>query len=348
KNRARVHFHQGTTETITDVMLLDREKLPPGEAAFAQLRLQEPILVLPGDRFILRQFSPVITIGGGVVLDALAPRHRRNDAGTIPLLKVLTRGDRGEMLAAIAQADPRGMDLLTLIARTGWLESEVRETARKLAVEGRIRILSEQPLVIASSEAFLECVQRVQKEIDQFHSANPLVPGISKEELRGRAAGTARVELFRSALDELILSKQAATAGELVQRACREIALLDDEIRAKEQIAREFERAGLSVPPIQEVLAKLPVESKRAQKLLQLLLREKVLLKVTDDLIFHRTAVAHLKGLLATYKKQRGERLPIAAFKELTGITRKYAIPLLEFLDRERVTRRVGDERVIL
>src|SRR2546422_11421153 len=110
----------------------------------------------------------------------------------------------------------------------------------------------------------------------------------------------------------------------------------------------EFSRAGLAVPGLKEVLAKLPVEGRRAQKLLQILLREQVLVKVTEDLVFHRAAIARLRGLLADYKQKKGERLPIAAFKELTGITRKYAIPLLEHLDRERLTRRVGDERIIL
>ncbi len=105
---------------------------------------------------------------------------------------------------------------------------------------------------------------------------------------------------------------------------------------------------ALAVPPVKEVLAKLSVEERRAQKILQLLLREQVLVKVAEDLLFHRAAIAQLRELLSGYKKQKGERLPIAAFKELTGISRKYAIPLLEYLDRERVTRRVGDERVIL
>jgi selenocysteine-specific elongation factor len=133
-----------------------------------------------------------------------------------------------------------------------------------------------------------------------------------------------------------------------VQRAGREIALSDEEARAKELIEREFERSGLTVPSFVAVLEKLPVESRRAQKILQILLREKVLIKVADDLVFHRAAVAGLRETLAKYRKEHGERLPIPAFKELTGITRKYAIPLLEYLDREHVTRRVGDERVIL
>ncbi len=133
-----------------------------------------------------------------------------------------------------------------------------------------------------------------------------------------------------------------------MQRAGREIALSSDEAKAKELIEKEFERAGLTVPSFAAVLENLPVEPARAQKILQILLREKVLIKVTGELVFHRTAVARLRELLAKYRKERGDKLPIPVFKEITGITRKYAIPLLEYLDRERVTRRVGDERVIL
>ena len=150
------------------------------------------------------------------------------------------------------------------------------------------------------------------------------------------------------ALDDLVKAGIVTVSGDLVQRAGREIALSAEEAKAKELIEKEFERAGLTVPSFAAVLEKLPVESKRAQKILQILLREKVLIKVTDELIFHRAAVAQLREMLVKYRKERGNKLPIPVFKELTGITRKYAIPLLEYLDRERVTRRVGDERVIL
>jgi selenocysteine-specific elongation factor len=348
KHRARVHFHQGTAETVAEVFLLSGEHLPPGGSALAQLRLAEPVLVLPGDRFILRQFSPVITIGGGIVLDALAPRHRRADARAIAFLETLERGSREAILEALADSAPGGLDLAQVVARTAWLESEVQEAAATLAASRRLRILSEQPWVVASAGHLADCVRRLREEIDGFHAAHPLLPGISKEELRGRAADGVRPELFRVALDDLIAAKQAEAVGDIVRRAGREITLQPEEARAKEQIAGEFERAGLAVPHVAEVLAKLPVERKRAEKLLQILLREKVLVKVAEDLVFHRSAVERLRELLVGYKRERGERLPIAAFKQLTGASRKYAIPLLEFLDRERVTRRVGDERVIL
>jgi selenocysteine-specific elongation factor len=133
-----------------------------------------------------------------------------------------------------------------------------------------------------------------------------------------------------------------------VRKAGAEIALLPEETRAKEQIEKAFLSAGLAVPTVKEVLAKLTIEARRAEKLLQILLREKHLVRVTQDLIFHRDALAGLRERLSGYKKVKGERISVPVFKELAGITRKYAIPLLEYLDRERVTRRAGDERVIL
>jgi len=137
-------------------------------------------------------------------------------------------------------------------------------------------------------------------------------------------------------------------AGERVKRAGREVTLSGEEQRAKQAIEAAFREAGLRVPAVREVLAKSGVEAKRAQKIVLLLLREGALAKVTEDLLFHREALGALAEILRGYKREKGERISVPAFKELTGVTRKYAIPLLEYLDRQRMTRRVGDERVIL
>jgi len=347
RSHARVHFHQGTAEAIAEIILLDGKELAPGASAFAQLKLENPVLLLPADRFILRQFSPVETIGGGVVLDARAARHRRNDPGIVQFLETLERGNHEEILAALVAGSLHVLSLAQIVARTGWTESEVRQAAAKPMDAKRLRVVSAQPWTIASAKTVADCAALLRKIIEDFHRANPLLPGIPKQELRGRA-GKISAEIFLTALDDLAKANVVAVTGDLVQRAGREIALSDEEARAKELIEKEFERSGLTVPSFVAVLEKLPVESGRAQKILQILLREKVLIKVAEDLVFHRAAVARLRETLARYRKERGERLPIPAFKELTGITRKYAIPLLEYLDREHVTRRVGDERVIL
>jgi len=348
KNRARGHFHQGTAEAIAEVTLLnDASELAAGGSAFAQLRLDKPLLLLPGDRFILRRFSPVVTIGGGTVLDARAPRHKRKDAAVAPFLGVLEHGKREEILGALLDAAPRGTTLAEIVARTGWIESQTRAAAEKLAAAKRARILAGTPIVVAPAEVFTVCAAAIRKAVETFHRANPLLPGIPKQELRARA-GRARVEIFDAALGDLVTARALVVTGDLVGQAGREIALSAEESRAKELIEREFESAGLTVPAFASVLAKLPVDAPRAQKILQILLREKVLVKISADLVFHRSTLLRLREMLAKYRKERGARLPITVFKELTGVTRKYAIPLLEHLDREQVTRRAGDERVIL
>src|SRR6266513_1561277 len=309
KQGARVHFHSGTAETIAEVFLHGDQELPPGGTALANLKLQDEVLVLAGDRFIVRQFSPVVTIGGGAVLDPLARRPMLRDSGRAAFLRTLERQNGEETLAAMT-----ARALLGLVA--GKLLEEVR----------------------------MKIVEKVAK----FQKENPLLPGIAREDLRASLGKRVRNETFRAALEELVAEKKLDAQGELVKKAGSEIALLPEEARAKEQLEAAFASASLAVPAVTEVLAKLAVEAQRAEKLLQILLREKNLVRVSADLVFHRQALAQLREQLAAYKKARGDRISVPAFKELTGITRKYAIPLLEYLDREHVTRRVGDERVIL
>ena len=192
------------------------------------------------------------------------------------------------------------------------------------------------------------CANRLGNEVERFHRANPLLEAISKEDLRTRCASALRPEIFRAALEDAVTAGKLAVAGDLVKRAGRSIDLQPKEARAKEQIEREFARAGLSTPGVEQVLASVPVELAQAQKLFELLVRERVLLKIGSDVVLHRDAVQRLTKLLADYKKRRGERLAVADFKELAGVSRKFAIPLLEYLDRSGLTRRVGDYRVIL
>ena len=347
KNHTRVHFHQGTAETIAQIAVLEQASLGSGESALAQLRLADPVFLFPGDRFILRQFSPVITIGGGVVIDAHAPRHRRRDSSVSNFLERIERGTKEQVLAAIIEGAQCPLSLDQIMGRTGWVETEVRATVDSPANQTRVRILSDHPLLVASTQAMADSSRRVQKAVEDFHRANPLLPGIPRQDLRGRV-GDPDARVFEFVLEDLTQAGAITISGDLVQRAGREITLSLEEAKAKSLIEGEFQRAGLAVPSFAAVLEKLPVEARRAQKILQILLREKVLIKVTEDLVFHRAAVAQLRELVATYKQQKGQRIAVPAFKDLTGVTRKYAIPLLEYLDREHVTRRVGDERVIL
>jgi selenocysteine-specific elongation factor len=174
------------------------------------------------------------------------------------------------------------------------------------------------------------------------------LPGISREELKASLGRRVRPETFSAALQMLVDQNKLAVQGEFVKKAGAEITLTPAETGAKDQIVKAFAKAGLAVPSVKEVLAQLKIDTVRAEKLLQILIREKVLVRVSAELIYHKEALDSLGGLLAQYKKSKGDKIGVPAFKELTGVTRKYAIPLLEHLDRQRVTRRAGDERVIL
>jgi selenocysteine-specific elongation factor len=181
--------------------------------------------------------------------------------------------------------------------------------------------------------------------VDQFHKANPLVAGIGREQLRETIA--LPEEVFRGVLESLVRDKKLQVSGEVVQAFGKGVVLRDEEAEAKAQIEQAFAKSGLKVPLLKDVLAALPVDKVRAQKIVTLLLRDRVLVKLGDELVFHRDALAGLKQQVAA-QKSKTSKLNVGSFKDLFGITRKHAIPLLEYLDRERVTRRMGDERVIL
>jgi selenocysteine-specific elongation factor len=215
-------------------------------------------------------------------------------------------------------------------------------------------MLGQPPELFVHEEHFRELAKSVIEQLEKFHAENPLVAGLPKEDLRSRTGtrsspqpGAPSNLLFNALLQALAAQGRIDVQGETVRLAGRKIQLTPEEQAAKDQISVAFEKRGLAVPSPPEVLAKLHIDRLRAEKLLQILLRENVLCKVTEDLIFHRSALRQLKDLLVRRKAQ-SNRINVTLFKEITGLSRKYAIPLLEYLDRERVTRREGDERIIL
>jgi selenocysteine-specific elongation factor len=178
-----------------------------------------------------------------------------------------------------------------------------------------------------------------------FHQENPLVAGMGKEELRERVRASG--EIFAAALEAVVREKKLDLAGEIVRLPGRGVVMKDEESESKKIIEAAFASAGLKVPALKDVLAGLKVDRGRAHKIVTLLLRDKVLVKISEEMVFHREALAALRLLLSS-EKTKSAKIDVARFKDLAGVSRKYAIPLLEYLDREHVTRRVGDERVIL
>lgn len=342
KDRARVHLHAFASETIAEVSLHEGREIKPGTSGFARLKTVDPVLLLPGDRAILRQFSPVVTIGGAVVVDSF-PKRRQKKEALLSFLNTLAQGGRQEMLLARIQRHAHeGLSLADAVRETGIRKTVLQPLAAALLQQKAIVQAGEQ---MVGAEAFASARQKTVSALDAFHKANPLVAGISKEELREKLG--LRSDVMEALLALLVREKKAEVTGEQVRLAGRGVQLKDDEAKAKATIEQAFSSAGLKVPAMYEVLAKLPVDKTRAQKLVTLLLRDHVLIKLTDELVFHHTALESLRSILSEYKTT-SQKMDVAKFKDLTGVSRKYAIPLLEYLDRERVTRRVGDERIIL
>jgi selenocysteine-specific elongation factor len=343
RDRARVHFHVFTAETVAEVSLLGAKQLEPGQSGLARLKLEEPLLLLPGDRFIVRQFSPLITIGGGRVLDAAELPRRAKAAERMAFLqKVATASAQEALMARVARRGADGLSVADAVAETGWLPARVQQIADDLVTA---RALVRLEGLLLSFTALESLTAQMTLKVGQFHKANPLVAGMSKEELR-ESMGL-RPEVFRGALETLVRANKLEVSGEVVRAAGKGVVLRDEEAESKEQIEQAFAKAGLTVPLLKDVLTSLPVDKVRAQKIVTLLLRDRVLVKLADDLVFHRDTLEALRKQIVA-QKTKTPKLNVGNFKDLFGVTRKYAIPLLEYLDRERVTRRVGDERVIL
>jgi selenocysteine-specific elongation factor len=337
---ARVHLHAYAMETIAEVRLHGSKLLKAGEESYARARLAKPALLVPHDRFIIRQFSPMVTIGGGVVLDATPGR------GVPPAsdLEVLAGTNRQAILRyRVWRYYHDGAWLNDLVSDTGWTKSAI-ESALAPAIEAREVFRIGDLFLISAAWTILR--GQVLGIVEAFHRENPLVPGINREELQDRSDASANV-IFDAILRTLVREKKIEVSGDLVHLYGRGVVMKDDEAESRRTIENAFASSGLKAPALKEVLAGLKIDKVRAQKIVTLLLRDKILVKVSDDLVFHESALGRLRQLLQA-QKAKSPRIDVGGFKDITGVSRKYAIPLLEYLDRERVTKRVGDERMIL
>jgi selenocysteine-specific elongation factor len=344
KDGARVHFHAYTTESVAEVRLYrskadPAKQIQPGSESFVRLRFPEPLLLLPDDHFIVRQFSPVLTIGGGLVLDASPPVRKRSAENAVAFLTTMRRGNQQEILAA--RVLRRGIAGLRLDEIPGEMNLRREEIANLAIKAGLINFNS----VLLAPDALARAKSDVLQTLKKFHDSNPLVAGMSKEELRDRVK--LGVDVSSGVLQKLVDEKKLEVAGELVRLPGRGVVMRDDEAESKKVIESAFAAAGLKVPSLKEVLAGLKVDKIRAQKIVTLLLRDKVLIKISEELVFHQSVLSDLRGKIMALKAT-APKIDVARFKDMTGVSRKYAIPLLEYLDREHVTRRVGDERIIL
>ena len=371
--RARVRLHHGTAEVMARIVVLqsgfrapgsggepgpgnhepgtgssERVSIQPGESAIAQLRLEEPISAIPGDRFIIRSYSPQVTIGGGMIIDALPEKHRIRDSTARARLEQLESADLVDRLAVFVEmAGGRGAGEAELAARTGATDHQITAATGELIKNGRLLEVSAAPRVLISIDSYGALAARVTEMLAEHHRREPLSLGVSREEVRDRVFGQLRPEIFRAVIARLGQEGKVSADRDALRLAAHRPELTDSDESAKKSLEAAFKAAGLQAGTLDETAAATGIKIEIARKLYNLLAAERRLIRI-GDFVFHVESIDDLK-IRVQARKMVNPRIDVALFKEITGgLTRKYAIPLLEYLDRERITRRVGNEREIL
>lgn len=351
RSRQRVRVHLGAAEVLARVRVLEEGgEIKPGKSGLVQLRTEAPVVGVLGDRFIIRAYSPQLTIGGGRILDPFALKHRARDlAGARTTLQALSKGDRPTQLALFAAGAGRsGLSRGEMAARTAWREDVIESAARQALAAGAI-VDAEGRLL--GRESFAELKRQVSEAVTAHHQREPLSRGLARETLRERFFAHSPPEVFRVVIAELEKDEALISEKDIVRRREHTRALSAEDTRLRDGLEKIYREAALAAPSLGEALERAGVgaASQHARKVLQLLIDTGALVKVHGEMFFHRGALDDLIGKLRDYATKHSDRaIDVGAFKDLAGISRKYAIPLLEYLDRQRVTRREGDRRIVL
>ena len=381
KHGARVRFHQGTAEILGRVGVIgplddrspalrepqgtpsdsrknesrgERLALQPSDRGFVRLRLEAPAVLARGDRYILRAYSPPVTIAGGLILDPAPPRSAIRTTAALervarlafdPAAGDLTTAQERAVLVMLDDRGAAGLAMTALTSRAGIDPADAVARAEAL-VQAKQAVRAGDVLIAANVYARLE--DAIVAALTDHHKRQPLSEGIPREELRDQLFARGNAAVFDRALERLAASKVIAVRDRVALAAHR-LELTPEEERARAAIERAFREGGLTPPDAIGLAATAGVPAAVVERMVKLLQRQKVLVKV-DVLLFHDEALKQLKAEVGALKTAAGAaaRIDVAMFKERFGVTRKFAIPLLEYLDRERVTRRMGDTRVVL
>jgi len=347
KSLVKVRFHHGTSEVLARVALLGRDTLPPGESGFAQLRLDSPVFSFHDDPFIIRQFSPAVTIGGGKVLNPHPDKHRSTDRTIGEILRNLESGSAARLIRTlVVSRREQVLDLRELNSCLGWSEERLLEECRRLAEAGRILLIPAPVPILTTPELEEKLKQDSLAHIRNFHATHPLLKGISKEELRKRVFDGLPIEVFRHCLDGMENARQISQQEEILTRYGHEVQLSAEAEGLRRKIEELFRSAGFQPPLVSELPALLNGDEQEIRKLFFWMLKEKIIVKISDEFAYHRDSLTAIKSGLRS-RFSTGEPFGVGEFKEIFGLTRKHAIPLLEYLDRERFTRRTGNDRVL-
>ncbi len=347
KNLENLLCYLGTSEVLAKLVLIMRQELGTKERDMAQLILNQPVVCWRGDRFILRRPGTNETVAGGKVLNPISQPRRRTKPWEKKELELLASEDLKEISK-------------NYLHKTGWQGLSIEEFSLRLSLFGKdlsnlLSQLEKETLILKEGdtgilflkEKLWELKKSIYERLVKFHQANPLAPGLNKEFLRGRLTKEPHPLLLEKALEELVEENKIARDRELYYLPHFRGQGLAEVENLKRELELIFLKEGLCPRDVEEILLDFKNKYPLAKEVLNLLLREGKLVSLTEKLVFHREILEKVKEKVFAYFRQNKE-LTIANFRELVGkeVSRKYLIPLLEYLDKEKITLRIGDKRV--
>ncbi|HPB70009.1 MAG: selenocysteine-specific translation elongation factor [Syntrophales bacterium] len=347
KNRALVRFHAGTSELMARIILRDRDELKPGEAAAAQLFLEAPACCVAGDRFVLRSYSPVTTVGGGVVLDPLPKKHRRRDPEVASALTVLAEGDGAARTAVILErSGARGAAPGELCVRTGMPVRRLQKILDGLFAAHRAVLVDRDEMRAVAAGVYQDLQNRIVADLTDYHARHALKEGLSREELRTALGRAVTPKLFQMVLRDLEKAGRIVADREHVRLPGHQVQLGGELAALRQEMGDLYRDAGLAPPTLREIRERFADRVRPAESVLKVMLQEGELVKVSEDLYYHGDNLAALRERYRVLLIRDGKATPVE-FKELTGLTRKFIIPLMEYFDLTKLTIRSGDQRLL-
>ena len=347
KYRARVRFHCGTSEIMAYLLLVGREEMKSGETVFAQLLLDEPVAVMAGDSFVIRSYSPVTTIGGGIILDPHPPRHKRFQEELLPDFAALAGDNPAEKVRVILKREGlRGSTFHELIIRTGIARKTLHKILEQMFSVREALLLDKQEMRVLSHAVYAELLGRVEATLERYHLHHPLRAGISREELKMLLSLNENYKVFAMAIRDLEKHGKVIIEQENVRLATYHVNMGEDLAILRQEIEDMYVNAGLTPPTMKEVMERYPEQKKKIESVLDVLLREGVLVRVGEGFTFFSGAIAKLREDYKNLLLLQKQATP-ASFKDLTGLSRKYIIPLMEYFDMSKLTIRSGDVRML-
>jgi selenocysteine-specific elongation factor len=346
KHRAKVRFHTGTAEHLGTVILLDREELPAGESAFIQIRLDQAVAALRGDRFVLRSYSPVQTIGGGTILHPLPRKHKGHEKREAAVaLKTLLAGEETDIILwHILDSGWTGLSESELQVRANVSPKFLEKTLQRFISQKQVILYDKENRRLLHPDSLDQLKQAILEHLAEYHRRFPLKNGMPKEELSAQLPRPVDVKLYNFVLRHLAEQGLVTQEMEWVRLTSHKVDLTKEEKVIREKIEKAFLDGGLQPPFFKDVAEKLPGTPRQHQDVLQWMLSQGILVKTKEDLYFHIATLNDLQSRLTAFLKEKGE-ISTPQFKEMTQVSRKYTIPLLEYFDTQKVTIRIGDVR---